>query len=233
MAVSRTLALVLGAALAMSPALAQKRVSADVQVKQVSQGKVTTITKSVCCENNGRLVVHFKTPENYYVLTNTLGETKIYIPSRNEVITDETHSLSAKDELLYIFMTGRAEDLGLAQYGYSLTDSSRDGKYLVKNFGTNISGSAPKIRIAYENYLPICCEYYDKSDKVTSRTYLSSYASFPRLLLPCRVTNISYTKNNDSTVVRTIYSNVKVDSDDPDFQFEIPADAKAPTLPKK
>ena len=99
------------------PLQAQRHVSADVEVKQVAAGKVTTITKSVYCTNNGRLVINFHTPQEYYAITNIIGETRLYMPQGNQVLSDNSGMLSSKDELLYIFMSGRADDLGLGQFG--------------------------------------------------------------------------------------------------------------------
>jgi hypothetical protein len=46
------------------------------------------------------------------------------------------------------------------------------------------------------------------------------------MMLPTRTTSITYTSPKDSSVMRTIYSGIRVDEDDPLFHFEVPADAK-------
>ena len=45
-------------------------------------------------------------------------------------------------------------------------------------------------------------------------------------------TDILYGEKRDSSVTRIIYSNVKVDVDDPAFDFEVPADAKPMPIPE-
>ena len=60
-------------AAASLPLLGQRKVSADVQIKSVAGGKVATVTKSVYCTGNGRLVTYFRSPRAYYMVTNTKG----------------------------------------------------------------------------------------------------------------------------------------------------------------
>ena len=40
------------------------------------------------------------------------------------------------------------------------------------------------------------------------------------------ITSITYTSPKDSSVMRTIYSDIKVDGDDPLFDFQVPSNAK-------
>ena len=217
-------------------ASSQRRVSADVQVKTLSGGKVTTVTKSVYCSNNGRLVAYFHTPAKYVMLTNPGGETRIYLPAVNEVMTpDRDADISSRDELLSIYMTGRLDDLGLSLYGYrAVASSTTEEGYLKKQFTASSSASPmASVEIVYDKYLPIYCEYTSPSGKVVRRLYLSHYTTVPgsRLTLPLRLTSIEYPTAKDSVIVRTLYSNVQVDRDDPGFDFEIPSDARAVPLP--
>ena len=90
-----------------------------------------------------------------------------------------------------------------------------------------------KVELVLENYLPIYLAYYNDKGAVVSRTYLSSYNRFSNLMLPLRVTSVQYTSKKDSTLVRTIYSDVVVDGQDPMFDFKVPSDAKPlKNLPK-
>lgn len=212
------------------PVSAQRRISADVEVKQVFQGKVLTTTKSVYCENNGRLVVVAGKPREYVLITNIKGESKFYLPSSNQVLLDNTGLASSKDELLSLFLSGRAEDLGLGLYGYKLESTSRDGSYLVRTYAASSKDDIPHVRIVYDNYLPVFCSYLNSEGKEVSKTYFSSYAHLQRFSFPCRSTQISYTAKGDSTVTRTIYSNLRQDPEEGWFGFEIPSDASAMSL---
>jgi len=210
---------------------AQRQVSADVEVKTVMDGKVATVTKSVYCTIDGRMVTVFHSPTEYYALTNAKGEFKLYLPGRKEVYSDVDEAASSKGELVNIFMTGSVNDLGLNSFGYTLKSTVTEDGLVKRIFAHRNNPEASQVEVVYKDYLPIFCEYKASSGAVRSRTYFSNYADFKRFTLPCRVTEISYGAKKDSTVVRTIYSNVKVDVDDPAFHFEIPSDAKAVALP--
>ena len=207
------------------PLSAQRKVSADVEVKTVLNGKVSTVTKSVYCNRNGRLVTIFRTPNKYYAVTNNKGEIQVYNPATNEVLARIDDSMSSTTELIMLYLSGHIDDLGLGYFGYKATGTSRDGEYLKKVF-TSMDTQKPTVEIVYEKYLPIYCEYTSPEGKCLSRKYLSDYNTFGRFTLPLRITDISYGKGRDSTVVRTIYSSVLIDVDDPAVDFSVPADAK-------
>ncbi len=190
------------------PLFAQRKVSADVQVKTVVNGKVTL--------NQG---------ETYYMVTNPKGEMQVYEPGSGQVYAETDPSLSSSADLVWLFMSGRIDDLGLGAYGYKATASTRE-EGLVKKTFTPSDVTRPVVEIVYENYLPIYCAYTAQDGKLLSKKYLSNYQRFGRFTLPLRVTDIAYGTGRDSSVVRTLYSSVKVDVDDPSFAFEVPADAK-------
>ena len=218
----------LAAAILLVPAgaSAQRRVSAGVEVKQAAAGKVATVTKRVHCSSDGRAVIHFLKPQDYIVVTNVKGETRMYIPSTNEVIVDNSAAMTSQDELISLFMSGRSEDLGLGLYGYRLQSTAREDGLVKKTFVTDKPGDIPKVEIVYENFLPIYCGFIDASGRTVTKTYYSQYVPAGRLLLPTRTTSITYTSQKDSSVMRTIYSDIRVDDDDPMYGFEIPANAK-------
>lgn len=207
------------------PLCAQRKVSADVEIKTVAKGKVSTVTKSVYCTRNGRLVTLFRSPNTYYSVTNSKGEFQIYNPTTSEVLSQTDASLSSNTELMMVFLSGHIDDLGLAYFGYKASGTSRDGEYVKKVF-TPSDPQRATVEIVYENYLPIYCEYTSPDGKCLSKKYLSEYNNFGRYTLPLRITDIEYGKGRDSTVTRTIYSSVRPDVDDPAFDFTVPADAK-------
>lgn len=208
-----------------APSFAQRKVSADVEVKTVLNGKLTTVTKSVYCTNNGRLVTLFRKPLSYYVVSNAKGELQLYKTDTNEVLTQIDPSLSSNSELVMLFMGGHIDDLGLGYYGYKAVTTTREEGFVKKTF-TAPDQNLPRVEIVYENYLPIYCAYTAPDGKLLSKKYLSDYQRYGRFVLPLRVTDINYGKNRDSSIVRTLYSSVKVDVDDPNFNFQVPADAR-------
>ena len=210
-------------------ASAQRRISADVEVKQAAGGKVATVNKRIFCSLDGRIVVHFLKPEDYIVTSNVKGETRIFIPRTNEVVVDNTSAMTSQDELISVFMSGRAEDLGLGMYGYRLQSTTREDGLIKKTYVTDKEGDVPKVEIVYENFLPIYCGYVSASGKTISKTYYSKYVPAGRTMIPTRTTSITYTSQKDSSVMRTIYSDIRVDDNDTYYDFQVPAGAKVVT----
>lgn len=75
--------------------------------------------------------------------------------------------------------------------------------------------------------VPIYSEYRDIKDKVIKKTYYYEYYLGSFFSLPQKITEISYTSENDSVIKRTSISNIKLGSavDERKFKFDIPADA--------
>lgn len=189
-------------------------------------GKVSTVTKTVYVSSNGRAVTVFRRPDFYYALTNPKGELKLYFPSSNEVFSRTDPALASGEELLMLFLLGRASDLGLSNFGYKGSASLREEGYIKRTF-TSPEATRPTVEIVYDNYLPIYCCYTDPSGRVLSKKYFSHYIRESRFVFPGRVDDITYNAHKkDSTVVRTLYSNLQIDSSAPEFDFEIPAGAK-------
>lgn len=209
-------------------AFAQRRASADVEVKSLADGKVTTVTKRVFCQGNGRLVTVFSSPYDYTTVTNLKGEFKLYVPSSNEVFSRVDQSFGSGNELLYLFLAGRQDNLGLLGMGYTLQGSSYDEDgYLKRIYTTKKKDGAPTVELVLKDYLPVYVAYLDHSGNVLSKMYLSQYTRGSRLVFPTRVTEVTYNREkHDSTVVRTIYSSISTEGTDPHFDFQVPAGAK-------
>ena len=231
MAGTKTLMRPLGLIFFLSVALplgAQQRVSADVTVKQVQNGKASIAEKSVCCSRDGRMVSISKAKEGkMYVFTNIQGETLVYNPARNEVMSDGSGVITSTDELLQIFLLQRTDDMGFTSLGYSLTGTEREGANLKKIFEPkDKSSQCARIELVMQDYLPIYCAYLDRRGKVITKTYYSNYSLTDKFVFPQRVTEITYLNAKDSVVKLDLYSNLKVDKPDPAFDITIPSDAK-------
>lgn len=217
-----------------APSFAQRRLSADVEVKTLHDGKVATTTKSVYCTNNGRLVVLSNKPSEFILLTDINGESRFYFRNSNEVYTDNSGMTSAKDELLLLFLLGRMEDMGASLYGYRLSSSETDPEgYIKKTFTTADKSMPAKFEVVFgPDYLPVYTATLTEDGHVTTKSFYSQYKPVGYAPFPHRSTQIVYNTQKDSTVVRSIYSNIVVDGDDPMFDFKIPADAKPRSAPR-
>ena len=209
-------------------AAAQRRVSANVEVKTLADGKVTTVTKRLFCQGNGRLVTVFDTPRQFYVITNLKGELKMYVPSSNEVYSRLDKENSSESELLYIFLSGRQDNLDLLRLGYTLQNSSLDQDgYLKRTYTTKKQDSPPKVELVMKDYLPIYVGYLDHSGNTVAKLYLSNYSKYSGFVFPSRVTEVTFNKEKkDSVVVRSVYSSVSTDGGDPLFDYQVPSGAK-------
>ncbi len=219
-------------------ASAQRRVSADVEVKTVTEGNVTTVTKSVYCSNNGRLVAYFHSPFEYVMETDIVGECKFYFPSTNEVFVDNSAGISSRDELLSLLLSGRLlDDLGVSLSGYKLQTTQRLPDGLLKKTYKGVRTDLPAFcEIVFKDYLPIYSATLTEDGHTLVKVYYSKYENVGYTPFPCRSTEIVYNSVKDSTIIRTIYSNITLDGSDPQFDFAVPEDAKpldmAPTVQK-
>lgn len=221
-------ALTLALLLLSIPAAGQRRLSADVEVKNVVGNNVVTTAKSVYCQSNGRLVVCNRKPLEYILITNTNGESKFYFPKTKEVLVDNQGMASSRDELLAIFLMGRIEDLGVGLYGYRLqkTEYLEDG-LMKKTFKCIDPNMPPYTEIVYgKDYLPVYSATLTEDGHVQTKVYYSQYRTVGYVPFPHRQTQITYNSPKDSTITRTIYSNVEADGSDPMFDWTVPADAK-------
>ena len=213
----------------------QRNVSADVEIKQVAKGKVFTIKKSIYYQSSGKLVVHFTVPEEYFIVTNSFGETKAYIPSKNEVTVFNDKTFSSENELLYYFFSNKIDDLGLKELGFTVTSIRTDNDNIVKTYTSdkNEYKNISKIEMVYENYLPVYCAYFNPKGEITRKIYYSNYSHYSQLTLPTRITEIVYNSPVDSIVKREIYSNIKLNNatNNTLFEYEVPASAKFITTP--
>ena len=216
-------------------AAAQNRVAADVEVKTVMDGKSTTQKSQLFCTSAGDRIQVYEGNPSYYALTNLEGEFRAYFPASNEVYTDRKEDFSSKDDVFYLFLSGKSDDMGLASYGYRLSGSVMEDGLLKRTYVPDNPSTAKgvsKVEIVLENYLPIYIGYYNDKGALVSKTYLSSFARYKSVMLPRRITSIAYTAKKDSTITRTLYSNIRVDGNEPMFRFRIPENARTLKAPK-
>ncbi len=211
------------------PSFAQKKISANVEIKQVKNNKVIVVEKDIFYQSNGNFVVHFTKPQEYYLVTNSLGEAKAYMPQTNEVVIMNDQFFSSQNELLYSFLSNEYKDFGLEKLGFTMQNQKKEGTKIIKTYVTAKKEfkDLSKIEIVYEKNLPIYTAYYNKKD-ITRKVYYSKYMYLSQFTFPTQITEISYDSPSDSTVKREIYSNVKVDqfTDNTLFDYKIPSSAK-------
>ena len=208
---------------------AQSKVSAEVEVKRVHKGQTVTIRKEVFYNSNGKMVVRFVYPEEYFLVTNYFGEARIYLPKVNEVMLINDKAMSSESELIYYFLNNKMDDLGLKDQGFFLSDTRTEQDVVVRTYIPQAPKSnVSKIEMAYENHLPIYCAYFDTKNRIIRKIYYSEYQQWSLAAFPSRITEITYPAVHDSVVSRMLYYNVKTDRQaiSPYFDYTIPPNAK-------
>lgn len=208
----------------------QNRISANVISKQVLNKKVLTIERNIYYQTNGKLITHYIKPEEYFLITNSFGEAKVYNPKTNEVSIINDKSMSSKNELIYSFLANEYHDFGLLEMGFKLQSQKQENKRIIKTFipqNKNINNIS-KIEIVFENTFPIYSAYFDKKGKIIRKIYYAKYQKFNIFTFPTQITEISYNSPKDSIVKREVYSNVQIDKFNSSnlFDYQIPSSAK-------
>ena len=204
--------------------------SADVIVRQVHKGKSVRVEKQIFYNSNGTLVVHFTVPQEYYMVSNRLGETTVYQPAANEVMQMNDPAVSSESELLTVFMSPSYADLNLTRMGFVLDKVERKGEDQIKTYHpTHIADKAiKKVIVVCRDKNPIYCAFYDRDDRLTKKTYYSKYFSLPTMSFPTLVTQIAYDDKGDSVIRKEEYRNIRTKNfaSNALFDFKVPANAK-------
>lgn len=177
----------------------------------------------------GIFIAHYFDPKEFIKITNREGELKIYFPDDNKVSIKQDFYFSSENELLHYFVNNLIDDLGLKKEGFSMTGSRYDEGYMITTWSAPQSVKAiSKVEIVFEDMIPIYAAYFGKNGTILRKIYYSNYYKGKRFFLPRRITEITYVSENDSTIRRTLYSNIKKnDAVDPYYlNYEIPEDAR-------
>ncbi|GAF05898.1 hypothetical protein [Saccharicrinis fermentans] len=205
------------------------QISVDVKYQALKKGKLFTIENTTFYDGRKEDVIcYYHTPTEFYKSINAKGEITIYMPRENTVSFTHNSHYSSKNELIYYFVSNKTEDLGLRNEGFTIKDSKYEGNNLIVTWESPVTITTVKeVDIVYENMVPIYSEYRDIKDKVIKKTYYYEYYLGSFFSLPQKITEISYTSENDSVIKRTSISNIKLGSavDERKFKFDIPADA--------
>ena len=96
-----------------------EKVQATVESKQLEKGKSIILKSQIFYQLNGDCVTHFTSPVEYFVTTNKLGEVKVYDPIQNTVLVQQDNLYSSKQTPFYFFLSGKSNDMGLKELGFS------------------------------------------------------------------------------------------------------------------
>jgi antitoxin component YwqK of YwqJK toxin-antitoxin module len=217
--------------LAVNPSAGQvSEISVHKKSQVLKDGKKQTVLADCYYSaEEGTFVAHYLEPMEFVKITNRKGEMKIYFPKTNKVSVQQDFYFSSENELLHYFVNNRIDDLGLRKEGFQMSDSRYDENYLVTTWSPPQDMKViSKVELVFENMIPIYAAYFGKDGKILRKIYYSDYYKDNRLLLPKRITEITFTSEEDSTIKRTLFSDIRQNGavDKEYMNFKIPDDAQ-------
>lgn len=223
------LAVVTGSSFLVAPFLIDK-VSATIVSKQVQSGKSVTIKGEVFYQHDGNMVTNFTFPRAYIVISNKLGEIKIYDPAKNTVLQYQNALFSSQTSQFYYFFSGKIADMGLTDVGYVQEKTYPEKGVLVSLWKLKTPDKKAviqKIKLVYQGQKPVYMHYEDGSGKIIRKIYYYNYTLVENNAFPFTTTEIVYGEG-DSTVTKTQFSDFKINHDATSqyFNFKIPSNAK-------
>lgn len=208
------------------------KVEANVESKQLENGKSITLKSQVYYQSNGDCISHFTYPIDYFVITNKLGEVKIYDPNQNTVIVQQDNIYSSKTTPFYFFLSGKSNDMGLADLGFSPNRTYSEKNVIVtewKKKKPSLDIPVQFVKLVHQQQNPIYMEYRTGDNKVLRKVFYYKYTNLNQFKFPASITDIVYNlKNKDSVISKTSYTDIKlnIDANSNYFNYKVPSSAK-------
>lgn len=209
-----------------------ERIQANVELKQLDRGKSITLKSQIFYQSNGDCVTHYTYPVEYFVITNKLGEVKIYDPSKNTVLVEQNNVYSSKTSPFYYFLSGKSNDMGLADFGFTPSKTYSEKSNIVsewKKKKVDIAIPVQMVKLVHQQQNPIYMEYRSDNSKILRKVYYYNYTKLNQFDFPTTTTDIVFsTKTKDSVINKTTYTDIKLNDEATGnfFAFKIPATAK-------
>jgi len=208
-----------------------RKISLNMTAKVLQNGKYI-VTKGVVFYQvaGGLLVTHFISPYENLVITNSVGEYKIYNKEENTVTQSQGADYSSENSFIYYFLSGKTQSMGLRSLGFQLTDTKIEDNLVITTWlpPLNLSSLLSKVELAHENYQPIFLGFFDSNGKPKQKVYYSAYTKIGNYNIPMNITEFQYLAQGDSIITKRSYSDVKINEqvDDTYLSFKIPVNAK-------
>jgi hypothetical protein len=211
-----------------------QRMSIEMESKRLNNNKVVKIRAEVFYKfDEQTMIMHYLYPVDYMLVTNSLGEAKVYFPAKNEVMIQQDPLYSSENDVIFSFLSSQINDMGLQGNGFILKESRRENGLMITSWipPAHLLNQVSRVELVNENFLPIYISYFGPKGKMFKRTYFSKYNSTRNTPFPERITEIDYLSTGDSIMSLKTYSNPKFEnfSGTAAFDFVIPPDAKRVT----
>jgi hypothetical protein len=209
-----------------------KKVMTKMVVRQVHNGISGMMKADLFYDNvSSRMITHFNYPIEYIVVTNNKGELNIYNPLQNTIIQKQNFAYSVESSQLFFFLSHQTTDLGLKKMNYSILKTSFEKDLVITEWKTNTpakKGDIEKVKLVHRNQNPIYMSYIDTKGKIKRKVFYSGYQNMGNINFPTSTTEIVFNTDKDSTINKTIYTEMKWDESavSPYFTYQIPSNAK-------
>lgn len=206
-----------------------KRLSGTIHIKQLSKGVAIKSEADFHYAADGKLVTHFTEPEEMIIITNRLGELKVYFPKDNTIAHKISDEYATGNTFFDHFLRKNLTDMGLAKTGMILKDTHYEEGYEVNTYVPAYADRHPlkMVELVFKNDLPTYIGYTDQQNKLIKKVYFTDYVHLGDIDLPCKMTEINILGKGDSMITRTSYSDFLLNEAAPEkyYQFKIPDNA--------
>jgi outer membrane lipoprotein-sorting protein len=206
-------------------------VSFEMTQRRNVDGKTSRSNAKFFFSNDGRLVAHYYSPLEFYMINNREGEMSLYNPENNTVFQVMNHLLSSQNNPIYYFLSNKTDDMGLRSMDFKLTNSRLEDGLLISNY------KAPKVQqqdgytdveLVHQGKTPVFIGYMDEEGEYVKKVFYYDYQEVGDFRIPTSITEIEFTPEGDSAIAKTNFANFKFDEPaDLEFMnFEVPASAE-------
>lgn len=206
------------------------RISLNMQSKKVVNGKLIITNADIYYNADGKMVTHVLSPIETIIINNTKGDLSIYNPKENQVYKDYNFTQGTETSSLYYFLKDKNNELGLRALGFTLKSSKFENGYLNTTWfpPTQYMKLFSLVELVYQQGKPIFLKFTNNKNFVIKRSYYYNYTKVLNYNFPLTITHIEYGEKGDSTVEKSVYSNLKVNNlaNNSYFEYNIPSNAK-------
>lgn len=202
-----------------------------METKTAVKGKAGKVVASVYYSSDGEMVSYYSEPEPIVVMNNRKGDISMYNSRTNSLSRQQNYVFSTETNQLYFFLDNKKSDLGLISIGYTILDTKFENGLKITRWSPplNLRSEISTVELVHNKSNPVFLAYYDKKNNPLKKIYFYNYSRLSEYItLPGIVTQINFNSSTDSVVMKTSYSNFKLNQevDDSKLKFIIPVDAK-------
>lgn len=206
------------------------KIYAELESRQLKDGRFVTTKAEICYESNGNMVSHYTYPKPYVLLSNNKGEIKLYEPATNTVVLTQNNDFSSQTSEFYYFFSGKLADMGLNDLGYV-----QEKVYAEKDLVVSIwklkkpdaKKLVQKIKLVHQRQSPVYMHYEGAKGNVLRKIYYYGYTQLQDVSFPTTSTEVVY-NGKDSVITKSEFRNFKLNeqANSQYFNYKIPANAK-------